>query len=194
MTTSESFNRKQFKRLQRSLVQASKSIDDLSVPLSEIANRFYKSKEYMFTNLKTKDYIGHGADLTEGYKPIKRKLTKKLANKSFIYPILLLTGRLKKSITKRGDNENITIVRKKSLTLGTKVPYASYLDKGTKNMKKRPFLYWGPESLRTSREPNTKALFKNIARTLFVHIELKLGKSLKASIKEADRKLKGIFK
>lgn len=193
MSTTDRFNKKQFNNFQKALKKAASEIDNLSKPLSDIADRYYKSKKYMFTNVKTKDYVSAGSDLKESYKKQKLKLTKKLVNRAFIYPILLLTGRLRKSLL-RGGADNITIVRPKSLTIGTSVPYAAYLEKGTKHMKKRSFLYWGPESLRTSREANTKELFKNIGRILFVYIERKAGKTLKASIKASDRKLKGIFK
>ena len=56
------------------------------------------------------------------------------------------TGDLARSITDPNDiNTVATVINKKQLLLGTKLPYAGYLQNGTKKMVARPFLVVGTE-------------------------------------------------
>jgi phage gpG-like protein len=53
-------------------------------------------------------------------------------------PILHLTGRLKRSLSVLGGEDSIRDAQPDSLTLGTKVPYAGYHQRGTSKMPARP--------------------------------------------------------
>jgi len=53
-------------------------------------------------------------------------------------PILVLTGRLRRSLTATGSEESIRVREPESLTLGTSTPYARYHQRGTRKMAARP--------------------------------------------------------
>lgn len=182
-----SFNDQEYKKFRKALHKAARQIDDLSIPLADIADRFMHSRRYIFD--KGRRSPGMYKDLSEKYKPVKQRKFK------FIYPILLGTGRLRKSVIQRGA-ENITKVSRKSLILGTKVPYGADHQRGrpSKRLPARPFLFWGPEAPRNANKQLTTELHKQMARTLFIFIERKLGKALPAAITTADRKVRNIFK
>jgi len=54
-------------------------------------------------------------------------------------PLLVRTGRLKDSITKKGALGGINIINKTQAVFGTTVPYGIYHDKGGKKIPKRNF-------------------------------------------------------
>ena len=54
--------------------------------------------------------------------------------------ILKDTGRLRLSLSGERQRGNITRFRRDSLLMGTSVPYAGYLQHGTKHMPARPFV------------------------------------------------------
>lgn len=53
-------------------------------------------------------------------------------------PILVLTGRLRRSLMATGSNESIRDAQAQSLTLGTVTPYAKFHQTGTRKMAARP--------------------------------------------------------
>ena len=180
------FDKKSYKRFIKALRKASKKVDDLRIPLNEIANRFMESRKFIFDLSRS----GPGAyqDLSDKYKKWKTRLI------GTPYPILYLTGRLKESITKEG-RENIKNVRPKLLEIGSTVPYALYLQKGSKkiNLPAREFLFWGPESPKFANHHVVRKQNRATAMVLYTFIERKLGKTLPAAISDAERKVDRIF-
>jgi phage gpG-like protein len=125
------------------LAIARNRVEDLSVPLGEIARDFYKSQKAIFM-LKSP---GGYQDLSEQYK-VQKKRGDKNHHGVPIYPILKRSGRLEYSITEPGSPENITVIGKDTLEIGTTVPYGVYHDSDTPRRKipHRKFLFIGPES------------------------------------------------
>lgn len=178
------FDKISLERLNKAINEASKQVDDLRVPLGEIGKEFLESRKFIFA-LK-----GHGQydDLSEAYKKRKSKL-----KGGSPYPILLLTGRLAKSITQEGD-ENIMIVGKKSLRIGTSVEYGAAHNFGNSRTPKRPFLFWGPESKEYANHRMVLKQNRAMAQTLFEFLERSLGKDRKVARRTAERKVQNLFK
>ena len=134
---SEKFNKALQKYVERT--------EDLRIPFYFIARDFLRSRTGIFQR-KSK---GAYPDLSENYKPIKEEKWGR------IYPILYASGRLAKSLTSFGG-ENITEIGKKSLVLGTSVPYSGNLQFGSEkdNIPPRPFLFFGYETVKN--RPKTK--------------------------------------
>lgn len=125
----------------KKLREAQKKVRDLTIPLTLIAQDFFKSRRAIF-KLKSE---GQYPDLNEVYKERKQNEV------GFAYPILKYSGRLEKSITNPAHPEAIiNIVNKKALDVGTKVPYGIFHQEGTKNIPQRKFLFVGPESIKNA--------------------------------------------
>ena len=124
----------------KALLRAQKKSNDLRIPFKLITDSFYKTNKALFP-AQGNNGPDVFEDLSEGYK---RQKDRKLG---FIYPILTATGRLGRSLTDPKDSETVALVvdNKKSLLLGTKVPYAGWLQLGTNFMPARPFLVVGTE-------------------------------------------------
>lgn len=105
--------------------------DDLRVPWGLISIDFYKSERQIFS-LKSP---GGYPDLAASTK------ASKLRDIGRLYPILFRTGVLASSVLSPTAQGSIHIVRKKSLTIGTSVPYARFQQEGTNRIPARPFLY-----------------------------------------------------
>ena len=191
MSVSARENDREFRRFQKAIRQALKKVQDMRPVFQTIGDHFLKSREYIFD--KGRSGPGLYKDLSPRYKKWK---TNKFRSP---YPILKLTGRLKKSITRRGG-ENIFKASKRSLIIGTTVPYSGYLQEGTGRkgvgggMPARPFLFWGPESRRNANLELTRDLHKNMATTILTHVERMSGKTLEASITRARARVESIFK
>ena len=186
MTTplSVKFDRISYANFLRGIRGASRDVDDLSIPLNEIANRFQESRKFIFD--KKRKGPGSYDDLSPRYKNVKRRKHR------FIYPILRATGRLGRSLTKKGG-ESIREVGPRSLTMGTTVPYAQPLQEGTSFMRARPFLFWGPESPEHATGELGDKLSRSIATTLFTYIEREMGQSLDAAVSRAERRVDNLF-
>jgi hypothetical protein len=133
-----------FGRLRATLKEASDKLGDLTVPLTLIAQSWFKSNKAIFALAGPGKYV----DLTDLYKKQK---TKALGSP---YPILKYTGRLEKSLTDPTNPAAISeIVNKNSLIVGTRVqsksgaPYASFLHFGTSRMAARPVVLFGNEQV-----------------------------------------------
>lgn len=125
-------------KLRSALREASKQVQDLTVPLGLITQQWFKSNAAIFTLGGPGKYV----DLSEIYKKQKSKAV------GFVYPILKRTGKLSESITDpRHTNSIALVVNKNSLTLGTNVTYAQFLDKGTSKMPARPVVLFGNEQV-----------------------------------------------
>lgn len=155
----------------RTIIEAKRKVSDLSFPFSEIARDFRKSNKAQF-KLKGS---GQYTPLSEPYRRAKKK-------KNYRAPILVglkkdgrISGRLRNSVTTKND-ENVSIVTKDSLTFGTTVPYAKYVQFGTNKMPKRPFLYIGPEAPRSAPSIITGRL-ERATMIIEKHVEQQLGEA-----------------
>lgn len=167
------FDKVSYSRFQKALKKASGDIDDLRVPLRQIGERFLKSRNFIFDKKRVSE--GQYKDLSPRYKRYKRKHSPLKKE----YPILFWSGVLKKSITQKGGH-NVFIVEKKSLEIGTTLPYAIAHQRGSGNLPKREFLFWGPESKKFANAKMVHKLTKSMAVTLFNHVERELGGNLGA--------------
>lgn len=175
---------REFKNFQKSIKLATKEVDDLSVPLNEIATRFLQSRKFIFFGAA--GGRSQYAPLSPAYARAKRK---KYGDR----PILFASGRLAKSMTQRGG-DNIVKVGKKTLEIGTRIPYGVFLQEGTRKMPPREFLFWGPESPRFSNDANVRKNLKNMAFILFNYINRKTGKALRAAESDAQVRVDEIFR
>ena len=120
------------KALARAMDHAAQYINDFTIPLGEIHQHFMQSRKFIF-KLKGP---GKYKDLSPRYKKQKRRKV------GFVYPILKSSGRLEDSITTE-NQDHVGIIRQRSLTIGSAVPYAAYHQEGRGRMPKRPFLFFG---------------------------------------------------
>lgn len=125
------------------LIEAQKTVGDLTVPLTLIAKDFFKSEVAIWA-LKGP---GQYPDLSQ------RTLDQRHRDKQPIYPILKRSGALEKSMTDPTDPNAISeIVNGESLFIGTRVkskkgyPYPAVHQFGSKNVPMRKFLFIGPEA------------------------------------------------
>ena len=135
MAVSARIEKQEYQRFLNILRIASREVEDLRIPLSQIAKRFLESRKFIFDE---RAGPGQYKDLSWRYKIWKTTpKSKGGGGKSSPYPILLLSGRLAKSITNEGG-ENITKVGAKSLEIGTRVPYGAKHQKGRGVPKRDP--------------------------------------------------------
>lgn len=186
MAVTAKFKKEQYSKFLRGLRESAALVGDLRIPLTEIGKRFLESRKFIFD--MTRSGPGKYKDLSPKYKRRKERLIGQA------YPILFLSGALKKSITERGG-QNIFKVRQKTLTIGTRVPYAPYHQSKAPRTKipRREFLFWGPESSKFANHRVVKKQNRHMADTLFIYIERRLGKELGAAITSARRKTRDIF-
>ena len=200
--TSKKYNQKQLSNLKKAFREALSAVDDLSPALDTIADHFLTSRRFIFDKkaVSRRQYPElspiyakrktawkkRGFVMRQGVK-IK---TAPAGNKP--YPILLLTGRLRDSVTKRGG-ENITAVGRRSLEIGTSVPYGQYHN-DPEIKPYRPFLFWGAEVTWYSTEKNVRDLHLNMATTLLIYVQRVTGKKLKASVTAARARAHELFR
>lgn len=91
---------------------------DFRIPLSLIANDFYRSEKKIFS-LKS---AGRYPELAQSTIDQKEKLL----GKGNAWPILFRTGRLARSLLDRSSAEAEFLLTKQDLIMGTAVPYAIY--------------------------------------------------------------------
>lgn len=124
-------------KLKKAIDKTLKDVQDLTIPFGLITQSWFKSNRAIFALSGPGKY----PDLSERYKKQKKKAV------GFIYPILRRTGRLESSITDPSDTDAISlIINKRSLILGTKVPYASNHQMGL-GVPVRPMVLFGPEQV-----------------------------------------------
>ena len=175
------------KEFKRTLVLASQQSKDLRTPFREITASFFKTNKALF---KGKNKQGYFTDLSErplyafwlkdddkavvknndskffpgGYKDLKKK------THGFVYPILKASGRLEESLTNPKDADALeSVVNKNILILGTRVPYATWLQEGTKKMPKRPFLVFGNENEGFAKTTTVKRRFQRWKELLEIY-------------------------
>jgi hypothetical protein len=117
----------------RAIDEAKKNVGDLTVPLRAIAEDFYASERGLFEQPGPGGY----SDLSKTYKIQKKR------DIGAVYPILVRSGLLKRSVTKQNDpNAFMRINERSVLLIGSTLPYAGAV------AKKRPYLFIGPEASR----------------------------------------------
>lgn len=94
--------------------------------------------ELQFFRAELEQFNSEGARGGARWQPLSARYAKQKAKKYPGAPILVLTGRLKRSLTVIGGADSVRIAEPLSLTLGTRTPYAGYHQQGTKRMPARP--------------------------------------------------------
>lgn len=129
---------------------AIKKVGDLRAAFMLIANDWFKSNRAQF-QLK-------GSGLYPPLDPVyaARKARMFGGNK----PILVLTGRLRDSVTKKSHPDAVLKIGKDFLIMGTTVPYGIYhqSDRPRSKIPLRKFLFIGPESPQAARSIRTGRL------------------------------------
>ena len=136
-------------------------VSDLRFPLIQIAREFYKTNKFIFKVSgpgKYADFQGPKIANTWQNPGLPRKRTrngnmtayqwtKTQADYEGVnrrgYPLLRATGALERSITNDGDVNAIKVITKKSLVIGTSVPYGVHHQYGAPkaNVPMRKFLF-----------------------------------------------------
>lgn len=117
-------------KLDYAIGSISDQIDDWREVWPEVELVFYRATLDQFRT--------EGARGGERWKPLSDSYRKWKELKYPGQPILVLTGRLRRSLTATGSEESIRIREKKSLTLGSSTPYGRYHQSGTRRMAARP--------------------------------------------------------
>lgn len=146
------------KKFQNAFKKAAKKVEDLTIPLTLITKMWYQGNKSIF-ELK-------GPGKYEDYAPDSKYRAQKIKKIGQLYPMLLLTGKLRTSITDAsGAGAFNQIVNKKSLFLGVDkadIPYAGVHQYGYKTTPKRPFLLTGVEQVATDRQKVSIGLYLKI--------------------------------
>jgi phage gpG-like protein len=130
------------RELQNAIDRVLKDVDDLTIPFTLITQSWFKSNRSLFAEKKSAPSGGKWADLSELYKPIKKKRW------GFLYPILVASGAMMSSITFPNNPDSIhMIINKQTLVLGTKHKLAPYHHYGTNHIPARPFILVGSEQV-----------------------------------------------
>ncbi len=106
---------------------------NLTIPFNKMAEDFYQSMTGVFAAEGAFEERPRWQDLSPAYALWKSRN----------YPgrkILERTGRLKKSLTNRGGSDSVLNITPKSLSVGTKVPYAILHQKGTNRLPMRKII------------------------------------------------------
>lgn len=147
--------------LQKAMNDAAKKVGDLRPALIQIGREFYKANKAIFwlkSAGKYTDFIG--PKIANTWKnpghPDKRtrngnytayqwhKEQKTGLRKG--YPLLKFTGRLEKSITTASSADSVQVITKKTIVIGTRVPYGIFHQEGTKVLPMRQFLFIDPST------------------------------------------------
>lgn len=124
------------KTFSRNLDKAIKSVGNLRFAMGEISRDIFKTTKQNFMLAGPGKY----PPLSPAYAKYKNKIVPGA-------PILKFGGRLKRSLTGRGNADTIRKIGKQSLVQGTEVEYALWVQEGTKNkdgsekMPERKFLF-----------------------------------------------------
>lgn len=137
------------REFQRQIENALEKVNDLRIAFTLIAKDWRKSNKSQFMLRGSGQY----PPLSARYAQQKRK---KYGNK----PILVATGRLRDSVSGQLTGDSIQHITKKSLVMGTRVPYGIYhqSDAPRRVIPLRKFLFIGPEAPSTAPTPITGRL------------------------------------
>jgi phage gpG-like protein len=145
-------------------------VNDLRVPFKAIAQDFRKSRRAIFKLKSAGQYPDfQGEKIGKLWKnpgrPDMRKRTPSMTPYQYAkikkyggtgYPLLKASGRLERSLTERGG-ENIELIEKTALLVGTSVPHGEFhqSDAPRKKIPLRKFLFIGPEAGNVAQERGT---------------------------------------
>lgn len=137
-------------KFNKAVIKARKKLDNLSVPLKLISRSWFKGNRSQF-DLGRK---GPGKYIDFKYEDVKEQKEREVG---FVYPILVRSGKLMRSMTDASNPDSVNkIVNKRVLILGTKVtgknnaPYPFFLNFGTKfTAGARPVVLLGSEQVAT---------------------------------------------
>jgi phage gpG-like protein len=136
------------KKLSQILRDASKQVQDLTLPLNLIAQQWFKSNNAIFALKGPGKYTPFQGRKDKDGKTRYQK--QKIADHGFDYPLLLAGGRLMRSITDPKDTSSVNqIINKNSLVVGTSVEYAIYhQSKAARSViPRRPMILFGNEQV-----------------------------------------------
>lgn len=150
--------------MQKALNDAAKKIGDLRPALIQIGREFYKANKAIFALKSAGKYTDFvGPKIANTWKNPGRP-EKRIRNGNYTayqwskekatglargYPLLKFSGRLEASITKSGDQDAIQTITKKSIVIGTRVPYGIYHqseEPRKTNLPMRQFLFIDPST------------------------------------------------
>lgn len=114
----------------RNLDKAIKTVGDLRFVMGEISRDIFKTTKQNFILKGSGKY----PPLSPKYAAFKKKIKPNA-------PILVFSQDLMKSVTGTGSKNTIRKIGKQSLVQGTKLPYAKYVQEGTRKMPFRKFLF-----------------------------------------------------
>ena len=117
-------------RFKNALQDAIRQVQDLRFPMGEISRDIFKNT--------TKNFILKGTGKYPPLSPAYAKWKKKVAPTK---PILVLSDRLRDSVTGSGTGDSIINIGKQTLVQGTSVPYARWVQEGTSKMPMRKFYF-----------------------------------------------------
>lgn len=161
-----SYNIENDREFKEALGRAAKQVGDLSVALKIIRDDWVKSNKAQFS-LK-----GSGQ-----YPPLSPKYATRKATTHPGAPIMVKSGRLRDSLSKRsGTFDSIRRVGKLSMILGTKTPYGIYHQEGApaNNLPVRKILFLDPEG--RTNDTRTSNKVKRWINVLEEHVEKQLRK------------------
>lgn len=120
--------------LENMLTGPARRADRLKPAFEVIATRMMDHEEEVFETA--------GASVNKPWKVLDDNTiaAKRRAGHTFPERPLSATLRLKKSVTVREHEDMVLEITDTFLRFGTSVPYADYLQKGTRHMEERPFL------------------------------------------------------
>lgn len=147
--------------MNKAFKEAMVKVGDLRPALIQIGREFYKANKAIFklkSAGKYPDFSGPKiantwknqgrpeARIRNGNYTAYQWYKEKTTGFARGYPLLKFTGRLEQSITNPASGETIQTITKKSIVIGTSVPYAGYHQTGTKNLPMRQFLFIDPST------------------------------------------------
>lgn len=119
----------EFKTKKFNLLKA--EFQDFKFALEEVTRSYLKENR--------KNFILKG---TGKYAPLSPKYAAQKSRKFGPLPILVVDGRLRDSVTDRQNQDSIRQVTKNIAVIGTRTPYAGFIQTGTNKMPARPFLFF----------------------------------------------------
>ncbi len=159
--------------LQKALEKALEQVHDLTPAFNLITIDWFRSNAAIFTLKGPGKYIDLAPDSGMSKYDYKKA---KLKAVGFIYPILKRTGVLESSITDPTDSNSVhLILNGNTLILGTKVPYAHFLQDGTKHMPPRPVIFTNGEQSSPSDQYNRSGAWKQIIQNYVKQVTAKVG-------------------
>lgn len=155
------------KILQKAINKTIKQVQDLTVPYKLMTREWFKGNRSQF------DLGRQGPGKYEDFT--QESSDQKFRDVGFVYPILVRSGKLMRSMTQPRNPDAVTkIINKKVLTLGTKAtskggaPYAFFLHFGTKFMPARPVVILGVEQVATTVQKRRIKIWVNMLNDFVV--------------------------